>query len=266
MQETNQQLQLLKNETLPAPIAKNEFDGLQGTISKQANPNALRNTIKVAVLKAFVSHGKAASKEDLTFIINELHTEILRAYSGIRLDEIGLAIHKGAMGEYDKIYNLSLSTFVGFIRSYMQSPERANAAKLYFQSKLLLNTPNRPSDEELGKMKKQNALNAYEFYRVNKYYNDYGNAIIHYLHDQGLVNFTDEQAIEIIKQARSAVFKYYTSPSRSTEERNHKARIVKELRENKEHEFFNTEAKKIGLNFVFKEMVDVGFDLSEALN
>jgi hypothetical protein len=119
MEEENSQLALIKNETLPAPIARNEVEGLAGTIAKNANHLALRNTIKVAVVKAFLSLGKQSAKEDLTFLINELHAEVLRVFPGIRLEEIGLAIHKTAMGEFipiDKIYIPSLSLFVTGIR------------------------------------------------------------------------------------------------------------------------------------------------------
>jgi hypothetical protein len=267
--ENNQLILIDEAKNLPVPMARNESEGLNGKRANEADHKVLRNVVKVAVARAFLTLGKQVSKNDATFIVDGLHAEILRSFPGIRLEEILLAVHKLSMGEFisiDKIYTLSLSVFVSGIRSYMNSEERANAAKLYSRSVLQLEQTLKPSPEEFEKMRKQNTLNAYEFYKKNSFYNDYGNAILNHLYEVGLVNFTDEQAIELLKAARKKVFAYYTSPSRSIDERNEKRRIVEELKVNREHPLFQTEAKKLALNMLFKEMVALEVDLSDMLN
>lgn len=267
-QNTNDQLALIHNETLPAPMARNEQEGLKGILAKDANHLALRNTIKIAVTKAFISLGKTASKEDLTFIVNELHTEILRSFAGIRLEEIGLAIHKLAMGEIipiEKIFILSLSVFVTAIRTYLHSESRIQAVKTHF-STLLLEEKTKPSEEEIAKMTKQNVLNAYDFYKKNGYYNDYGNSIFHSLVDYGgIVVFTDDQKKDIWKQARHNIFKQLTSQSRSMDERAERKRTLKETQADKDHPLFYTEAKKIALNLIFKDMNEMEMDIEDMI-
>jgi hypothetical protein len=147
----------------------------------------------------------------------------------------------------------------------MASDSRAQAAKQYFGS-LLLEEKTKPSEEEIAKMKRQNVLNAYEFYKANNFYNDYGNTILHSLVGYGgIVIFTDDQKDEIWKQARHNVFKAATSRSGTMDERARKKRLVEEIRKDKEHPFFFTEAKKIALNMLFKDMVKMDMDLNDMI-
>jgi len=268
-EENNDQLSLIKNETLPAPVARNESEGLQGIVARDAHHLALRNTVKVAVMKAYLSLGKTATKEDLTFLINELHSEILRVFPGIRLEEVGLAIHKTAMGEFipiDKIYIPSLSVFVTGIRMYMVSEQRINAAKSYM-SGLLLEEKTKPTDKEIAKMKRQNVLNAYEFYKQHGYYNDYGNAIFDCLVEYGgIIDLDEEKKNQIWKGARSNVFKSLTSSSRTMDERAEKRKKLVEIKADKHHSMFYTEAKKIALNVVFKELAEMKMDLKDMIS
>lgn len=256
----------------PLQMVRNETEALNGTRAIDSDKKVLRNVVKFAVSRAFLTLGKQVSKNDATFIVDGLCAEILRSFPGIRLEEILLSIHRLSMGEFipiDKIYTLSLSTFVTGIRMYMQSEERANAAKLYGQNVLKLETPTRPSDQEISEMTRQNVLNAFEFYKEKGYFNDYGNSIFKALYNYGgILNFTEEQKVDIWKQARKNVFKYHAVQLHSpqVDRRNDAKRIIAELKQNKDHQFFYVEAQKIALNFIFKDMAEMDIELQEMID
>ncbi len=273
MKDEQQQLILIEEgNTNLLPMARNEQDGLHGQKAIDMQPNVLRNVIKVAVGRAFLTLGKSVSKNDATFIVDGLVAEVMRSFGGIRDKEILLAIYKGSVGEYisiEKIYTLSLSVFVSFIRAYMTSDERANAAKLYTQSVLKLEAPTRPSDEELAKMTRQNVLNAFDFFKRNGYYYDYGNSIFRALDFYGgILNFTEEQKVTIWKQARHNVFAEYgrQCSSPQVDRRNEAKRTIQELKAKKDHQFFWIEAQKIALNILFKEFSEANITLEDMLN
>lgn len=265
--ETNEQLELIRNETLPVPIASTEIEGLSGTRAKDANETSLRNTVKVSVLKALVSVGQAMPKNEVTFIVDGLRSEILRVFPGIRLEEIGLAIHKTAMGEFGKIFKLTLAVFVSGMRDYMNSESRSKAAKLYMQSTLQLTATTKPTDQEIEKVVKQNCLKAYERFKKYGGVNDYGNVIFDRLVDLGVItSFTQKQVDEFWKQARKNVFSYWRRPTMgSIDRRNEANKILEELVKYPTHYFFCYEAKNLALNAAFTEMVKAKINLSELL-
>lgn len=260
----SEQIQISDGQNSFVP-AKNEKDGLKGVPSNKSNINQLRNVIKMAVARAYKSTGKPLDKQDGTFIIDELKEEILRVFPGIRIEEIGLAIHKGAMGEFGIVYNLSLAAFVGFIRSYMASTERIEAAKKYIKQLDFVEIKNKPTEEEISKSKKQIAINAFSQFKEKGFYNDHGNYVFESLVDFGAVNLTEEQKEKIWLKAKSKVINTVSAPSRTIDERNENQRILKEISEKKEHTLIYIEAKKIALQKLFSELKDMDVELSDLI-
>lgn len=267
-QQNDEQLSLLGDEgkILPVPMAKNEAEGIQGVMAKDADPVVLRLTVKVAVVKAHINTGRSFTKNEMSVLINSLVEEVIRAYGTIRLGEIGLAIHKAAMGEYEKVYSLSLAFFVQSIRTYMSSDKRLHEGKLLMAKAAAFALPAHiPSPEELEANKKEIVINAFERFKKAKVYQDHGNYIFDALANYGVVNFTEEDKNLLWKQARTNVFRYYTRPTNSIDERNERKRVLKELQENKLHSYFWVEVKKIALNKFFADLVEVDTELSELI-
>lgn len=271
-EEINQQLELLKEgddgKKQPVRMANNEFEGISGDIvAIDADPAVLRLTVKVAVLKAYIHTQRKATASELKLLIDDLKAEILRVFPRIRLGEIGLAIHKVAMGEFEKVYNLSMAFMVAGIRWYMQSEARAEAGRklLASSSQLLLEAP-KPSPEDLEKMHIQNVKKAFDNFKKNGYVQDHGNYIFNVLCNMGVVNFTEEDKIEFWKNAKQNVFKYYSRPTIDIDRAKENRQIIEALKANREHTLFWVEAKKIALNKFFHDMVEMDTDISDLIN
>ncbi|MDR3551263.1 MAG: hypothetical protein P4L31_07660 [Candidatus Babeliales bacterium] len=257
------QLEIIKNDN-SISIAKNEADGMNGTMALNANHNSLRNCIKINIIKSFMSNSRELAKETLTFLVDELKSEILRSYPAIRLEEICLAIHKGSIGDYGQVYNLSLNAFVGFIREYMNSEARLTASKDFL--KIDTEKPqNKPSADELAKANKQNVLNAFDAYKSHGFYNDYGNYIFDQLANYGILNFTEDDKVKIWKKAKRNVFNSFQKIALTIDQRNERARRLKELKENPDHTLFYIEAKKIALIHFFAELVLMDTELTDLI-
>lgn len=267
MSDTNKQLAIIQSDEIKGVvIANNERDGVKGVMASTANQNTLRFTIKAAVAKAFIATGKEFDKDILIFIIDELKAEILRSYPTIRLEEIGLAIHKGSVGDYGQIYNLSLNAFVGFIRTYMNSEARTIATKEFL--KIDLEKPqNKPSDEEIEKGRRQSILDAFEKYKRTGTYKDYGNYIYNILANYGILNFTEDDKKVIWKSGKARVFNDLQAKAFRGGFEAHEAHLkIQEVKDDPEHILFYIEAKKIAICMFFEELVKMETELSDLLS
>lgn len=254
---------VISENTLPVKTAINEKDGINGLMSSKANVNSLRNCIKLAIIKAFMTNSRELEKDNLSFLVDELKMEILNQYPSIRLEEIGLAIHKMAVGDYGQIYSLSLNAFVGAIRTYMGSEKRIAVTKEFL--KIDASKPNnKPSEEEIEKARLQIVLNAFDKYKVNKTYKDYGNYVFNILATYGIINFTEEQKIKIWDAVIKEVF--YDNQLKCLKGDSEALAILQELKTNKEHLLFYVEAKKISLNHFFNELVEIEENLIDLIS
>lgn len=268
VETVGQQIALVeKAQSKIAPMANNELEGLKGTKVSLSAQEDIRNAIKVAVIKAHIALKRSFEKIEIRFVIDQLKDEIIRSFPAIRLEEIQLAIHKGAIGEYDKVYNLSLAFFVHCIRSYMNSDARVLAGKKYLeQSAKLELPPHIPTKEEIEKTKINMMLNAFDIFKLKGHYKDYGNYIFNSLVSFGVVNISEADKIEIWKSARTKVINELSNPyETSIDKRNENSKNLKLVLENKEHELIYVEAKKIALNHFFREVKEMDVDLKDLI-
>lgn len=255
-----------QNSNAVVPMAKNELDAMYGVIAKDADPILLRNTIKVAVVKAYVANSRAFEKADVTILINDLRDEILRVFPGIRLGAIGLAIHKGAMGEYEKVYSLSLAFFVQCLRAYMSSDAQAIAGKKFLQENTQLLLPAySPSKEEIENNRKVTVLKAFEDFKKDGHYNDFGNYVFESLALYGVINFEEDDKEEIWKNAKSRVVNKLLLPTTSIDRRNENSRVLSEIKATHQHPYIYMEAKKIALAKFFIQLIEMETELSDLI-
>lgn len=263
-----QQIELVeKTQSKVVPMANNELEGLKGSRVSVSTHEDIRNAIKVAVIKAHIALKRSFEKIEIRFVIDQLKDEVIRSFPAIRLEEIQLAIHKGTMGEYDKVYNLSLAFFVHCIRSYMNSDARILAGKKYLEQSTKFELPQHiPTKEEVEKTKVQMVLNAFEVFKSKGHYKDYGNYIFNSLVTFGVVNISENDKIYIWKSARTKVINALSNPyETSIDKRNENAKNLKDVLENKEHELIYVEAKKIALNKFFGDLVLMETEITDLI-
>lgn len=265
----NQQITILqKAQIAVVPMANNEFEGLQGTRASKAPEVDLRNTIKVAVIKAHIGLKRSFEKLEIRFVIDQLKDEILRLWPGIRLEEIQLAIHRGAMGNNGKVYALSLAFFVECIRTYMNSDKRLEAGKrlLSKSSTVLLTETTKPTEAEIQKKALEIIMSAFEFYKENGFYRDYGNYVFNSLAKYGVINLSEQDKIAIWKEARYAVSNNFINPTEtSIDKRYENMRNYQDVKNNPEHPLIYVEAKKMALNFFFADLRKMETELSDLI-
>lgn len=265
MTNENNQISLLQSQNEVAVMAYSEREGLNGTLSIKADKYLLRNTVKAYILKAYIAHLRTIEVDDLTYFTDEVTAEILRAYKSITVEEIGLALHKGAMGEYEKVYSLSVAFFISSIRNYMNSEARVEAAKKYLSSTQLLLPTNKKSPEQIAADRKEIMLKSFEHYKLKKYYEDHGNYVFDCLAYYGVLNFTDEDKSDFYKKGKQKVVNKLSGRSKSMDERNENRRMLEEVKKFPDHYLIFIEMKKIALNKFYADLSEMDTELKDLI-
>lgn len=261
----DKQLSILPNSNLPVLRAYNEKEGVKGVMALNAEKSQLRITIEASLAKAFVATHKDIEEDDFPMLIDEVMSEVLRAYASIRLEEIALAIHKGAIGDYGIVYNLSLNTIVGWLRTYISSEARLLALKESNKGVLLLGERTKPTEEEQEQVRLIIMLGAWERFLKTEKYNDFNNIIFNLLCDRDIINnqtFTQAEQDKIWKDAKAVLRAKFTRVARTADERFENKRKLKEINEHPTHPLIDAEARQLGLIHFFRrckeQAIDVG--------
>lgn len=160
------------------------------------------DTLASAVARAFQDLGQRIDEHDSVYLKSALLVEA-RKYKSLRVKEIPIAIERGIRKEYGEYFGINVVSISGFFRGYLASQERAEAAKEL--NKLALPEPTKPTESEIKAMEIDMIVKAFDKFRAEGYYTDFGNHVYRKLDERGLINFTPERKMEFMEQAKKSI-------------------------------------------------------------
>ena len=152
----------------------------------------------------------------------------------------------------------------GFVKAYMSSDKRS-------QQVALLHPPSEkkaPSPEQIEKMETDMILMAFEKFKKDRRYEDFGNHVYHKLDARGLITFTNEVKHGFMKQARQNIESRNNPATASTlPERNKMLAFLEQLEagDDTAEAAIRSEAKKIALVEYFRGLTEMGIEIKELL-
>lgn len=201
--EQSKQIEIRQKNYAVAHQLSNELEALSSAQIRHVPLLEFESVVMQAVHKAFKDRGQFEIDPDtIDHIVNNLSADILKACPFIRIAEIPIAIEKGILGDYGDFYGLNVITFVKFIKSHYNSLNRANLAK-----QLPVDTveKQKPTEEEEKATKISLILKSFEAYKLNGFYQDYGNYIYKSLKEFNVFSFSEDQKLLYLSNAKRKV-------------------------------------------------------------
>jgi len=238
---------------------------MQSPMIRNSDDRIITDTLGRAVVKAFQDTGQRIDEADQTYLKSALLTEA-RRYPNLRIEEIPVAIERGVRREYGDYFGINVVSISGFFRGYLASQERAEAAKEL--NKLALPEPTKPTEAEIQAMEIDMIVKAYEKFKSDGHYTDFGNHVYRKLDERGLITFTAERKREFMDQAKKTVEVKNNPATALTREERAKRRSVIESLANAiktGDSIVVREAKQIALMDYFRGLYEMDIDINDLL-
>lgn len=261
--ETN--LQVINN---PEPISENQIikAALTAPLVKVAIPYEIDSSVSVSVDKAIFYLGLKTSSEDRDMIKVTVIDDVKRHFPNLTISEVGIAIENGSKGLYGKVVGLAPKDVFEWLSAYTISEARKiQVAELAKQSE----PAPEPTDEEKRLIKWANMIRAWETYKKDGYFNDYGNSVYKTLVDNGKINFTDEQKADFTRMAKADLLREYNPLQHvgNVVKTNEFKAIVAEITSAGDNNTrVKVAARKIALNHFFKELDEMDMTVTDLFN
>ncbi|MFB5946091.1 hypothetical protein [Albibacterium profundi] len=228
----------------------------------------LRKVLGLAIVKAYQDLGQSMNDEDSAYLSNVLPFEVKKQVPSIRIQEIPIAINRGVYGEYGKYYGLNATTFISFLKAYIETEDRKKAILDYHRS--LEPAKKEPTEEEVQEGIKKAIINAYNIFLEKGFYEDYGNFIYDKMDEKNMINLNTARKNEIYIQAQQSILTK-KSPQNAGNRSEFKefTSIVDSISDPSSvmgKEMIKKEAKKIALHVVFSDFKEVEADINELVN
>lgn len=212
-------------------------------------------------------HKTEVSNEDeykkLVALVESVYLDLKNYFSTLTLNDIKFAFNLGVRKEYGEYMGINVVTIFNWLKSYVQDAKRAEAKKkqaAYIES---MNKPKELTQDEKDSIMKEACIKAFEVFKLEKKYDDIGNAIYNYLDKKVKINFTKERKDGIVKLARVSCKERYLNKLHSIKDSFEK-NAIKEALKNIETQVtpdIIIEAKRIALNQYFSELIEMDLNL-----
>ncbi len=239
---------------------------LQSTMIMDENQLVIQNEVTGIVIKSYVDAGFSMDERVISVLVNEIISDLKRnpVFRVLTIDEVKLAFNLGVVNEYGEYMGINRKTYNQWLNGYIKSQDRKNATK-----KMLPKPVEKVLTEyEKEKIVKEVALKAFEFFKINGDYKDYGNATYNYLDRLKLIPITKERKQKIKDEAFEFVILEYKNERDSKKDTIIRSIIddsINEIELNKNDHRVIFQAKRMALVVYFKELVEMGMELKDVI-
>lgn len=244
-------------------VSKNEIikQALSSTKIRECTQKDLAYVVSDEVDKIIFYLGLNKDDIDSSMLKTMIMNDIREHFPSLTLKEIEIALQSGVRGEYGNVIGFAPKDAYIWIYAFSRSQERKEIV-----SKIEKEQPvNKPTEDEIKKLAWENTLRAWESYKENDYFNDYGNIIYKYLVKNGKINYSEDQRNDFKRMAKVALNSQY-NPSNSVGnaiKMNEHRHILKEVNSSDDNARLISEAKKLALNHFFKELKEIGSEIQD---
>jgi hypothetical protein len=219
------------------------------------------------ISKAMLNNGSTtlAGQEDaILFVCNEVYGVVYDKFKGLTIEEFGIAVKNGTIGDYGETFGVNLKTIVQWIKGY-QSDERKKLAYDGVNHVLKLAQSRIYTEAEKFENIKQSTIRAYNDFKENSFlFPIFPAPYYDFLKEIGLINYSKDVKLDIAERAKK---EYETNVLTQKKERRVKASEVASLLINlNENRSFVNICKKIALLKYFTELKKKGESIEGLIN
>ena len=137
----------------------------------------------------------------------ELARSVLERFPGLSIAELGIALDKGVKRDYGDYFGLNVVTFLDWVRSYFESPERKAAVSEKYQ--LALPPKTVPTEKEFEDLKRMNTISMFAMYKHHGVLLGNPSYPFDYLEAKGVLKMTREEKFSIYEEAKRIASKNF---------------------------------------------------------
>lgn len=240
-------------------------EALKTDFIKNCDFKTLNNTIVSSVTASCQMLGQSMQDGQASFIFSKLPDMIRDDFPAMRVSEIPIALRKGVMGEFGQFFGINVVSVIGFIKAYMASEQRSEQLRNVHKA---LPGRSAPDPEQIEKMETEMILMAFEKFKKDRRYEDFGNHVYHKLDARGMITFTNDVKHGFMKQARQNIeARNNPATASSLPERNKMLAFLEQLEagDASSEAVIKSEAKKVALVEYFRGLVEMGVEIKELL-
>jgi hypothetical protein len=240
---------------------------LQSARAVDAPLQQLEYVLAQAMAKAFADMGiKAGERRDeIAYLVQNMPAEVTRTLPCIRISEIPIAINRGILRQFGDFYGLNVATFMHFLITHYQCAQRADAVKKNLA--IAQGTAQAPAltAAQLQQSRVNRMVAAFEQYKSQGHYNDYGSLVFDSINALGKIPFGTKKEAEMLEFARQNLVRQYSRGSVYAAERIKLKTNLDELLRGNAATAIITEAKRIALFELFDYLIEMEMTMPEFL-
>lgn len=231
---------------------------LQSPRACDAKPAQLEHVLAQAMAKAFADMGLKVDerRDEVTYLVQNMPAEVMRSLPCIRLNEIPVAINRGILQQFGEFYGLNVVTFMRFLIAHYQSEQRLAAIKANLASATVIAEKAAPKPAEILQTRLNRIAYAFNKYKNDGHYNDYGSLVFDSINAMGKIPFGTKREAQILEQAKQNLINRYSRVSLYPDERANLRATLNKVMHGEAPNLILTEAKRIALFELFDGLIE----------
>ncbi|MEO6523920.1 MAG: hypothetical protein ABIN91_19710 [Mucilaginibacter sp.] len=244
----------------PTPATTPFALALQSPRACDAEPKQLEMVLAQAMAKAFADMGinTADRRDEIAYLVQNMPAELTRNLPAIRLNEIPVAINRGILQQFGPFYGLNVATFMHFLMAHYQSEQRLAAIKANLAAATTIPQRAIPTPHELHQNRLNRIATAFNQYKTEGHYNDYGSLVFDTINAMGKIPFGTAREAQILERAKQNLVDRYSRVSLYPDERANLRATLSKIIHGEAPNLILTEAKRIALFELFDGLIEKG--------
>lgn len=205
-------------------------------------------------------------EDEMSRMVNETTNDILTYASHLRLFEIVNAFKKGTRGMYGEYHGGSVATFNKFILGYLSSGEREQIVKKERKQENI--EMDKPTPEQWDEKCTDRLKQAFNAVKNGEYWDDPGNYLYNWLDEKGLIPFSTERKKQFMSKAKDKLIAEQKD-NKIKETDFHKigviSKYIRDIESGNQNQRVIVMAKKIALNTLIRESIELGKEYKDLL-
>lgn len=249
------------------PIEAEVIVSQQSKRIKFCSDSEIYNSLKDSISKCYFNCGQVMNVINVDLEINELIVDLKKYFPTIAINEISSFFKQGIDGLYGEYFGLNCKSYRKFIRDGTVHENRLRAMKKQNMFLSELNKPKELTAAEKADIIFKGVLASFAEFKKVQFVYDTGNVTYNWLHERKHIPFTNERKLEILKEAEVKVRAEMTDKIQMAISGIERNKIKSDMDGLTDKDIrIKAEAKRIALNTFFRELVEVGTELTEIIN
>ena len=260
------EIQIYSNKASGLTIEEREcFIALQGQKIKDYKIAELEDELNKILQTTYFNCGQVLSSEDAIPVLDSIVPDIKNYFSSLTIEEVKVAFKRGLLKDYGDYFGLNPKTFLGWLKSYMASANRAEV-----KTKIKMHNEEQLTEEEKEKIVVDGVYKCWEEFKEKGVVYDFGNATYNYLDRKGIIPFTVERKWQIYREVKERLISQAKEKRAKVKDvldkRNFDELIYALTSETgNEKDTLKFESRREALKIFFTDLLEMGEDLKELI-